>query len=63
MHTLDYERYYRTGVNITGLRMVDPSKKDTIDVVNKWINWEINAGKSANISEQTLTVMSKKCLT
>lgn len=56
MHTLDYERYQRTGVNITGLRMVDPAKQDTADVVGKWINWEMNAGKSANISEKTLIV-------
>lgn len=36
--------------------MIDPSKKDTIDVVGKWINWQLDAGKTLNFTERTLTV-------
>ena len=58
MHTLDFEPFKQSGVNITGLQMVDPSRKETVDIINKWINWEMNKGKGLNITEKTLTVKS-----
>lgn len=57
MHTLDYDRYKQGGTNITGLQMVDPTRRDTIDTVNKWISWEMNSGKSLNLTEGTLKVL------
>lgn len=56
MHTLDYDQYKYGGVNISGIRMIDPSKKDTMDVVGKWINWQLDAAKGLNFTEKTLTV-------
>lgn len=38
--------------------MVDPNRKETIDIVGKWINWELNAGKFHNFTEKSLTVSS-----
>jgi len=57
MHTLDYENYKHGGANITGMRMVDPTRRDTSDIVSKWISWEMNSGKGvANLTEKTLSV-------
>lgn len=56
MHTVDYDKYKYGGVNITGLRMIDPAKRDTIEAINKWSNWEMNSGKVLNFTEKTLTV-------
>jgi ionotropic kainate glutamate receptor 2 len=56
MHILDYDQYKQGGANITGLRMVDPHRRETIDVLSKWNNWEMNTGKNLNITEKTLTV-------
>lgn len=62
MHTLDYENYKHGGVNITGVRMVDPTRRDTVDTVSKWISWEMNSGKNpGNLTEKTLTVKHKIC--
>ena len=57
MHILDYDQYKQGGANITGLRMVDPHRRETIDVLAKWNNWEFNTGKNLNVSEKTLTVL------
>lgn len=57
MHILDYDQYKQGGANITGLRMVDPHRRETIDVLAKWNNWEMNTGKNLNVSEKTLTVL------
>ena len=59
MHTVNYDHIKHGGVNITGMRMVDPLRKDTIDIVSKWISWEMNAGRGAgNLTEKTLPVSS-----
>ncbi|KAI9550316.1 hypothetical protein GHT06_007599 [Daphnia sinensis] len=56
MHILDYEEYKQGGANITGLRMIDPYRKETVDIVNKWNIWEMSAGKILNVTEKTLTL-------
>ena len=54
MHTVDYDKYKYGGVNITGLRMIDPAKRDTIEAINKWSNWEMNSGKVEEIVSDKL---------
>lgn len=56
MHILDYEEYKQGGANITGLRMINPYRRETIDTVGKWNIWEMSAGKNLNVTEKTLTV-------
>ncbi|XP_059352207.1 glutamate receptor ionotropic, kainate 2-like [Daphnia carinata] len=56
MHILDYEEYKQGGANITGLRMINPYRRETIDIVNKWNIWEMSAGKNLNVTEKTLTL-------
>ncbi|XP_046464667.1 glutamate receptor ionotropic, kainate 2-like [Daphnia pulex] len=56
MHILDYDQYKQGGANISGLRMVDPHRRETVDVLGKWNNWELSAGKSLNVTEKTLTL-------
>lgn len=60
MHTIDYDPFKQGGANITGLRMVDPERKDTMDIVSKWISWEMNAGRGpGNLTEKTLPVYKR----
>lgn len=61
MHILDYDQYKQGGANISGLRMVDPHRRETVDVLGKWNNWELSAGKSLNVTEKTLTVYYYQC--
>ncbi|KAK4023250.1 Glutamate receptor [Daphnia magna] len=56
MHILDYEEYKQGGANITGLRMINPYRRETIDTVGKWNIWEMSAGKNLNVTEKTLTL-------
>lgn len=56
MHTLDYDQYKEIGVNITGLRMVEPTAK-TVDVIKNWSNWTASlTEKFLNITEKDITV-------
>ena len=57
MHILDYEMYKHGGANITGLRMIDPTRKETMDIVGRWANWELSAGRNLTVTEQNLTVI------
>lgn len=56
MHTLELDQYNQSGVNITGLRMIDPSNR-TIDLVTQWSDWERLSGKNFSISAKSLTVL------
>ena len=59
MHRVDYDKYKYGGVNITGVRMIDPVRRDTIETISKWSGWEMNSGKILNFTEKTLPVSIK----
>lgn len=58
LYTVDLEDYKYGGTNITGLRMVDPTKTETpAPVVGNWVYGErMRYGASINLDEKWLTV-------
>ena len=57
LHTIDLEDYKYGGTNITGLRMVDPTKTETANIVGDWIYGERRYGTNVNLDEKTMTVI------
>ena len=57
MHALNYDKYRNGGVRIIGVRMVDPDRKGTSDIISKMIDNDQKSGKSvSNLAEKALLV-------
>ena len=60
LHTVDLEDYKYGGCNITGLRMVDPTKAETANIIGDWVYGERRYGSTLNLDAKTLKVTLKK---
>ena len=56
MHVLDLAPFANSDTNITGFRMVDPSRYDVDIVVKDWMAKERMHGKTYDITPHTLKV-------
>ena len=56
MHLVNLDKFKFSGVNITGVQLIDPGRLETSNAVAEWVYGEQRFGKTLELSESTLPV-------